>query len=478
MPGRLDYPMIRTPNGIRQIRMWANENDHKSSWAVDPTYSQNTSKHHKQFFIESVDTVFGTTDASSTTGPTPNTVRGWAGAVGNGFPRFVGYINGIYDYHAPGALPSTLPNSAYQKPADAPYSGNVLLDTGFSTYLFDPTNESWIAKKVAEAKAYLDLGTGWDFIFLDNIGWTAVSDHNEYALTDLVNPTSTTGRPWNPTTRAAYTKTEWMKATCYMAQRIRSKLFADGYTPCIFVNGFGQSARYYDATDPTSLLQKAGYGGALEIWLRSATASATTFLSEGTATSGWRGDLNAVLDLQNSGQFAVCMTKLFPGNVAGTQAQQDNWHRYALGSFLLVCDGLSAMLYATDPALDRSSTVHNAAENYRDGWDADVGVPIDNPINVPAGSRMTDVVTLKQAAGYYQRRFSNGVALVNPTAAGISVVLDRDYRVPLAIDGTTRVTALAPPSGGAGGGAWWQGALLASGSTLTLPAHDGAVLVT
>ena len=101
-----------------------------------------------------------------------------------------------------------------------------------------------------------------------------------------------------------------------------------------------------------------------------------------------------------------------------TAAQQDAWHRYALGTFLLGYQpGNAYFTFRVDKNLTTPSPY----------WDV--------PIGVPSGA-------YAKVGGVYQRSFTNGRVLVNPTTATLSVGLGGSY---VNLDGATVTSVTLAP---------------------------------
>jgi hypothetical protein len=97
---------------------------------------------------------------------------------------------------------------------------------------------------------------------------------------------------------------------------------------------------------------------------------------------------------------------------SGTQVQKDAWHQYSLATFLLGSNGRSWFRFGMSQPESDPTSMHP-------WW----RVPIGSPTNAYA-----------KIGGVYQRWFTNGRVLVNPTTGTFTVQLGRRYRT---LDGKT-----------------------------------------
>jgi hypothetical protein len=135
----------------------------------------------------------------------------------------------------------------------------------------------------------------------------------------------------------------------------------------------------------------AGDGGFVELFMRAQGAGISAFRKE----AEWKMDVDMLADAEARGKTIFTTTKVW---VNGTQAQKDQWHRYALASFLLgssgasVPEGGSYFTFLYD---------HDALKTHS-WWQNDLGTPIGS---------------YTKTGGLYQRTFTGGHVLVNPTGS-------------------------------------------------------------
>jgi hypothetical protein len=129
-----------------------------------------------------------------------------------------------------------------------------------------------------------------------------------------------------------------------------------------------------------------------EVFVRPATSAVNFYKNE----VNWRYDVDMLVDAAARGQFVTAITKVWTNSTA---TQQDAWHRYALGTFLLgYRPGSAFFTFRTDKRLTPPSRY----------WDVDLGLPVGGYAKI---------------GGVYQRTFALGRVLVNPTTATVTVNL-------------------------------------------------------
>jgi hypothetical protein len=122
------------------------------------------------------------------------------------------------------------------------------------------------------------------------------------------------------------------------------------------------------------------------------------------------------------GRFVMAMTKV---DKPGTAAQLQQVHRYALASFLLGTDGTQYFFFSPN------------------GNNDGVNAPDTPDDHVNVGSPLGGYTAL--ANGAFMRRFSAGVAAVNPGTATVTINLGGSY---VDLDGhTVQQATLAPHTG-------------------------------
>jgi hypothetical protein len=117
----------------------------------------------------------------------------------------------------------------------------------------------------------------------------------------------------------------------------------------------------------------------------------------------WKQDVDMLVNAQQRGSGVLAMTRLW---VTATAAQTLAWHEFALASYLLATNGHSFFSFLathTNAALTADYAIDHVAIGY------------------PLGA-------YTKVNGAYQRLFSAGASLVNPTAATVRVTLTGLYR--------------------------------------------------
>ena len=158
-----------------------------------------------------------------------------------------------------------------------------------------------------------------------------------------------------------------------------------------------QRPPFFDGSAPTSQLATSVDGAIAESWLRIASMGITEYRPQ----SQWQDSVDQLVDLGNKGVSTSVMVKLW---TTGTQAQKDAYHLFALSTFLLGTDGKSTFHCSYDPDEDRLA--------HYPLWNVPIGDPVGH--YTAAGSA-------------FQRSFTNGKVVVNPTDAAVTVWLGGTY---------------------------------------------------
>jgi hypothetical protein len=292
------------------------------------------------------------------------------------------YMKGVFTYD------TTLPEVAYSHDID----GQRIRSVDFGTWLLNPLAPEALANQVSRATDVL-ASSGYDGVFLDTLGPAAL------------NPSFVTGLPVHPATGQVWTVPEWVAATAALAGKVAATIG----TPVI-ANGLRDGRNYFESG--TDQLLDTGLEGAMaEAWLRGATNPITSYPKE----TVWKQNVDAVVDAGVRGASFLAVTKVWTD---ATQAQKDAWYKYTVASFMLANDGKAYLSFS-----------------YEQG-DATVDYPWNHLyFGPPAGP-------YSKVDGVYQRSFSRGRVLVNPTTSTFRVALGGTYRT---LDGAvvTSVT-LAP----------------------------------
>jgi hypothetical protein len=290
------------------------------------------------------------------------------------------YMNGMF---VPPAQATSWPADWYSYDAN----GIKVQNAQNKNYLMNPTNSGWVQNR-ATMCANLVAQSGYDGCMLDTLGVAPLTAGYCTAL------------PINPATGAAWARPDWISATTQLSKSVRSTV-----SPSLVVgNGLkdgpslGESSQLFNGMD----------GGIAEGFLRTATQSATTYPS----VSIWQQNVNMLL---NPPKPMLALTKVW---ASATTAQLDQYHLYALASFLLGTDGRSYFYFSSSSSEPPISVVP---------WSVNIGDP--------SGS-----YSLQDGA--YQRPFTQGRVLVNPTASQVSVPLSGAYTE---MDGTQVSGSLVMP---------------------------------
>lgn len=257
-------------------------------------------------------------------------------------------------------------------------SGEKITSVVYGNYLMDPANAGWIATRTQLCAQLIKAG-GFDGCFVDMLGIAPLS------------PGYLTALPVDPATHAIYSKAAYTKATAKLGAAV-----ATAVAPrFVLGNGVSSGTRYFDPAAPSSQLLVGMSGGSGEAWLKAPGASAASY----PAINIWQQNINALVDAGIHGHSVAAITKTWG---AGTAAQVNAWHVFALASFLLGTNGHSYFSFA--PANTQAGIVYDTP------WEhANVGQP-------------TGAYT-KNANGSYQRLFTTGEAIVNPTTTTVTVKL-------------------------------------------------------
>jgi len=286
----------------------------------------------------------------------------------------------------------TFPDDWYLRDA----SGAKVRSKAYGNYMMDPADPGWIANRVATCQE--DLATS-DFngCYLDVLG---------------VSPTRAayvTGVPIDPRTGQPWTAADWLAATSSLATAVKS-----GVTPApVLGNGLGNGPLYFNATAPTSQLLDGIDAGMAESWLRHARDAIGNYPS----IRQWTESIEM---LRTSEKPVFALTKVW---VSAAITEKRAWHRFALASFLLA----------------------NPGGDYFDYSWAPQGLVTDDPF-IRATKIGAPVGTYALRSGVYQRTYSNGRVLVNPSFDTFTIALGGNY---VRLDGVTVNSVTLGPHGAA-----------------------------
>lgn len=127
-------------------------------------------------------------------------------------------------------------------------------------------------------------------------------------------------------------------------------------------------------------------------------------LSQMPNQARWLRDLDALAKLSSNPNLLVLTSTRLGTDAGDGSVDADQWLRFALGSFLLAANGTHSffgMASALTPQTMDSSL-----------YGLQIGSPLGGPF---------------QQTGVYQRRFTQGLVLVNPTNEARAITLSRNY---------------------------------------------------
>jgi Hypothetical glycosyl hydrolase family 15 len=261
-------------------------------------------------------------------------------------------------------------------------TGARIHSNGFGFYLMNPANPLWGANLGQRCAAAI-AKSHYDGCFLDSMGTAPLGAGYCSAL------------PINPSTGAVWTASDWLAANTATAAR------AQAVNPgaLIAVNGLADGVKYFASGGATSTLLGTSSSVAMaEIWGRLEGQPVTTFRTE----AKWLLDVNMLVDAEARGDSVLAVTKLW---VSATAAQQAAWHKFTLATFLLGANGHSYYSFVGSKT--------NAALTQDYAWDhINIGTPLGPYAKV---------------GGLYQRSFTNGIVVVNPTTAAATLNLSATY---------------------------------------------------
>lgn len=259
-------------------------------------------------------------------------------------------------------------------------AGHKILNPKTGNYLMDPANSGWVNTKIIQCRNFLKQ-SGYDGCYLDLLGTAPLA------------PGFVSGTPINPATNQPWTRGDWLNATAALAGAERGS----AAPALVFGNGLSTGPLFFDSVAPTKQLVDAMDGGIAESWLRGSKTGVNTFPNE----TAWQQSVNMIISVEAEGKPLLTLTKLW---VTASAALQQQWQQYALASFLMGTQGRSAFFFSTGFRVSRTTPCAGCA--------TDVGFPLG---------------AYAKVAGVYQRSFSHGRALVNPTGATVTVGLGGVY---------------------------------------------------
>jgi hypothetical protein len=195
--------------------------------------------------------------------------------------------------------------------------------------------------------------------------------------------------PINPQTTKPFTMDQWLTATTGLASYVDNAVSIP-----VIDNGLNDGTRYFENTKP---LAGVGQGGVFEECFRDATDG----ISKWPSLTDWQNQVNAIADVQSQGKLALCVTKVW---VSASDAQRNQWQRYALASFLLAKGSSADFMFMGSKSQTALATTN---------------------VGYPALGSATSART--QSGSLWVRYFQHGVVVVNPTGSSASTALGASY---------------------------------------------------
>ncbi|MBA3286753.1 MAG: hypothetical protein H0U21_01835 [Acidimicrobiia bacterium] len=299
--------------------------------------------------------------------------------------RLIAYMNGAMS--KPGDRAS-MPESWFMHDAN----GNRVRNLYFDLHYMDVGNSGW-RNWVAQRCADWIRMSGFDGCWLDDLGAGNLG-------------TNLSAWPIDPRTGQRVTESNWLG----YGRGELGVVSAANPGAIISSNGLNNGSNYF-ANNAARLLETS-LASTAEGFLRGSRTSATTFRS----VDKWKQDIDMLVDAGSRGKTVLAAVKLWASE---TVAQQNQWREYAYASFLLGTNGYQFLYFSV-----------------RGPGKPDASHPMDS-YNLGTPS---EAYTLR--GGVYQRRFSAGLAMVNPGSTSKTVTLGGSYRLS---DGQVVTQLTMPP---------------------------------
>ena len=319
-----------------------------------------------------------------------STYRSHVGAMKAANPDLVllAYMNGTFAQRSQG---KAYPARWYMRNR----WGKKIRSTGYGNYLMKFHRAGWINDRKAACARAISY-SGYDGCMLDMLG------------TAPLDPGYLTSLPIHPRTGKVWTRAQWLDGTSMLAGSVKRAVAPRA----VLGNGIGNGPRYFAAGAGSERILSGIDGGLAEAFIRASRDGIRKYRTE----RAWRQDVDMLVDAGARGDPILALTKAW---VTGTAAQKRAWHRYALASFLLGSDGRSRFSFSS--GRDRDPTRDHP------WWKVELGAPTGR---------------YGKADGVYQRSFTNGKVLVNPTDRTFTVWLGGPY---VDLRGTVRTSVTLGP---------------------------------
>lgn len=217
-----------------------------------------------------------------------------------------------------------------------------------------------------------------------------------------------TASPINTTTGKPWTRAEWVTTLASDVSTLR--LANSAPVPIVGNTPLGGSAYWAGGTypnpgpnSPRPIVDTLD-GGHAEGFLHSGQQAASGFPS----TAVWQQNVQMLVDAGIRHDVILTTTKVW---TTTDQTVLDSWHAYSLATFLMGTDGTSYYEFSPSSNL--------AGMSYATAWDSvDIGLPLST-----ASTACPSTFSACQRSGgaYYERDFSNGIVVVNPSLNSATV---------------------------------------------------------
>jgi hypothetical protein len=313
------------------------------------------------------------------------------------------YVNALVKYSKDGDYPRLLASDPGWFLRDR--EGRLVHEPGRpQNVLMDPASPGWIAYRAHQLRKLVDQ-FGYDGAFLDNV-FAYISDHGSVYYS---------AQPIDPRTGAQYGNQSWYQDTLRF---LRAMKRAIGPSKLLIFNGLvtGRTFVRYRYQD---LSYVAATDGALEEgFVRWDTDPAGAHRSE----AAWKQDVDSIAAINRTGKIAIGWTDLAR---PATAAQANRIELYSLSSYLLAAGGARYYSFLNEP-------VTTPVQPYDPTWSLKLGAPLG---------------PYYYQRHLYQRDFTGGKVVVNPTDTGNAYTLElhHPYATP---DGHLTSAITVPPKTG------------------------------
>ena len=254
----------------------------------------------------------------------------------------------------------------------------------------DPGNSGWqdyIAKKAYERIN----SSNYDGIFLDVV--------LPYLKVGLGNFDS---KPVNPRTGKEYTSEQWARDQDQKLEKIKKKIG----NKLLISNGVGWGKSYYEYNG--EIFFDTVDGIMVEGFVRWGSTPLNVFRSE----KDWKSDVDMLKEIDSKVKIVLVYTK-FLDTLPGTPEQKEDYRLYSLTTFLLGKGVGQFYLVGEIEANEFGTTRPRVSTVYQPSWGTEIGAPLGD---------------YYKQGGVYQRDFTGGKVLVNPTYNTQTLNLPRPYK--------------------------------------------------